>query len=516
MDQLFESAFASAPIGMALVQAQGAGRGTLIRVNDAICRLLGRSPDDVLGRPWAELLHRDDVGRIIAAAERLLVDDERFGAETRVLDVTGASVWIQLSASLVRDADGAPLHAVVLLEDLTGARQALADKAALEARLVQAQKLDSIGRLAGGIAHDFNNLLAVILSYAEIVAEQLPADGPLRADLAEISEAAERAEALTRQLLTFARREVVQPHSVDLNAIVLDTQKLLRRTLGEHVGIRTHLAPDLWSVRGDRSQLEQVLLNLSINGRDAMPDGGLLSILTRNVELDDTCSGQLPGLQPGRYVRMLVTDSGGGMEQSVAERAFEPFFTTKSTGQGTGLGLATVYGIVTAAGGHVELQSEPGRGTAVGVWLPASDAPAEPAAPLAAADAPPGGAETVLVVEDEAPVRTVAVRLLDEAGYRVLEAGSAVEAMLLAGMTPPDLVVTDVIMPGLSGPELARQLAEAGSRAPVLFMSGYTDDVVMRHGLRERRVAFVQKPFTRVTLLQAVRDELDRPRRNDA
>jgi two-component system cell cycle sensor histidine kinase/response regulator CckA len=510
--ELFESAFDSAPIGMALVEAGAESGGSLIRVNEAICRMLGRQPDELLGRACVDVVHPDDAEQIHNAARRVLGDDSRLSAETRLLDATGGTVWIRLSASLVRDANGAPLHAIVLVEDLRAAREAHAEKAALEARLLKAQKLDSIGRLAGGIAHDFNNLLAVISNYASLVAEELPPGGPLHADLAEISEAAQRAEALTRQLLTFARREVVQTRSVDLNAIVSDTEKLLRRTIGEHVKVRTLLAPDLWPARGDQSQIEQVLLNLSINGRDAMPDGGMLTIATRNVELDEQCRAQPPGLQPGRYVRLLVSDTGTGMAADVIEHAFEPFFTTKPAGEGTGLGLATVYGIVTSAGGQVELKSRPGHGTGVAVWLPVSADPADAAPASPPATPPPGGGETVLVVEDEAPVRTLAARLLGEAGYRVLEAGSAVEALLLADVSAPDLILSDVVMPGMSGAELARQL---GYVPPMLFMSGYTDDVVMRHGLRERRLAFVPKPFTRATLLQAVRDELDRSGRPD-
>jgi PAS domain S-box-containing protein len=504
--ELFESAFASAPIGMALVQAGTEDGGSLIRVNAAICRMLGRQPDELLGRFYADVIHPDDAEQIHHAARRVLGGDSRLSAETRLVDATGGTVWIRLSASLVRDADGAPLHAIVLVEDLTAAREAHAEKAALEARLLQAQKLDSIGRLAGGIAHDFNNLLAVIINYASLVAEELPPDGPLHADLAEISGAAQRAEALTRQLLTFARREVVQTRSVDLNAIVSDTEKLLRRTIGEHVEVRTLLAPDLWAACGDQSQIEQVILNLSINGRDAMPDGGMLTIATRNVELDDQCGARHPGLQPGRYVHMLVSDTGAGMDADVVEHAFEPFFTTKPAGEGTGLGLATVYGIVTSTGGHIELKSRPGHGTGVAVWLPVSTEPAEAAPACLPATPPLGRGETVLVVEDEAPVRALAARLLGEAGYRVLEAGSAVEALLLADASAPALILSDIVMPGMSGAELARQLGDA---APVLFMSGYTNDVVMRHGLRERRLAFVPKPFTRATLLQAVRDELD-------
>jgi PAS domain S-box-containing protein len=496
--ELFESAFESAPVGMALIRVDGEGRGTLTRVNHAIGRMLGSRPDALLGCALSQVLHPDEAIRIAPMLERLLAGhDADFHEQLRFRAACGETVWGNVSVSLIRGADGTPLHAVALVEDLTDARRAEAERVALEERLHRSQKLDGIGRLAGGIAHDFNNLLAVILSYSVLVAEELPA-GRLRSDVEEIRDAAERAATLTRQLLVFGRREVVRPRPIDLNSILADTERLLRRTIGEDVDLRVSAEPRLWPVRADRSQIEQVVLNLAINSRDAMPDGGTLIIETSNAQ------------ESASSVVLTVRDDGAGMTPEVAERAFEPFFTTKPSTRGTGLGLASAYGIVTAAGGTIDLETAAGQGTTVRIVLPACFDPDVPEAPVAD-DAPAGGrGETVLVAEDDPAVRALVGRLLAEAGYRLVEAATSQQALELGRAGNVDLLLTDVVMPGMSGSELSAALADERPGLRVLFMSGYTDDVVMRHRARERRVAFLEKPFTRESLLRGVRDALDR------
>jgi PAS domain S-box-containing protein len=505
---LFESAFENAPLGMALVRAAVPGRRSLMRVNRALAEMLDAEPADLIGRSFADLVHPDDLPRVALEVDRLFEDtDDRVETEL-VLRHGQRTLSAEASISVVRSADGAPQHAIALFEDVTAAR-------ALERRLHQAEKLDSIGRLAGGIAHDFNNLLAVILNFADLVLDELPPGDASARYVGEVKEAAERAAALTRQLLFFGRREVVQAGPLDINAVLEDLGRLLHRTIGEDIELLTQPAPGLWQVQADHSQIEQVLLNLALNARDAMREGGLLTIETTNIELDEGYVHRHVGVEPGRYVRLTVADDGCGMPPEVVERAFEPFFTTKPPGEGTGLGLATVYSVVTQVGGHVDIYSEPGRGTAVRVTLPATlEAVSDDDA--ARADSERGGGETVLVVEDEPSVRAIAAELLTRAGYTPLEAADGEQAMRLVGVHTPDLVITDVVMPGMSGGELAAALRERHPELPVLFMSGYTDDIVMRHGVEERRFAFLEKPFTRKTLLESVRHALDRADRGGA
>jgi PAS domain S-box-containing protein len=465
-----------------------------------------RPRDEAVGRPLAELAPLYGLANPSGWMARLRAG-EIARIDHRVPRTDGTALPLFITCTGVHDEAGAIVGYAAVAIDMTATRAEAEEKRALETRLHRSQKLDAIGRLAGGIAHDFNNLVTVILNYADLVTGQLE-HGRVRDDVQEIRHAAERAAELTRQLLVFGRREVFHPQPVDLDEIVLDTERLLRRTIGEDIAVVLEPAGGLWPVSADRSQLEQVLLNLAFNARDAMPDGGVLRIATANVDLDGP-SAQRAGLAPGPHVRLTVSDDGSGMPPEVAEQAFEPFFTTKPVGAGTGLGLPTVVGVVSRAGGHVELHSRPGAGTTVDVWLPAGAAADTDAPAPAGADPSQGGGETVLVVEDAPAVRVLASRMLQNGGYQVLEAGSGDEALRLAAESAPDVLLTDVVMPGMSGGDLADALRGVMPELPVVFMSGYSDDVVSRHGLLERRVAFVEKPFTHATLLQAVRDTLD-------
>jgi signal transduction histidine kinase len=380
-----------------------------------------------------------------------------------------------------------------------------------EERLRQAQKMEAVGRLAGGVAHDFNNLLTVITSYSDLLLEDLGPDDPKRDDVGEIRKAAQGAAALTRQLLAFSRQQVLEPKVLDLRATVTGTEKLLQRLIGDDIRLTTALAPDLGAVKADPVQLEQIIINLAVNARDAMPTGGRLTIEAANVEMDEVYVRSHAPARPGRYVMLAMSDTGIGMDDQTKARIFEPFFTTKERGKGTGLGLATVYGIVKQAGGFIWVYSEPGRGTSFKVYLPRVDEPVEPGVARTARAEPGRGTETVLVVEDAAAVRMVTRQVLERYGYAVLEAPNGDTALRLAAKHhgPIHLLLTDVVMPGLSGRQLAEQLAQLRPDMKVLYVSGYGDSAVVHHGILEAGVAYLQKPFTPESLARRVRDALD-------
>jgi signal transduction histidine kinase/CheY-like chemotaxis protein len=375
----------------------------------------------------------------------------------------------------------------------------------------QSQRMEALGRLAGGVAHDFNNLLGVITGYGELLGRDLQDDTRLTRYVGDILKAAERAGGLARQLLAFSRKQVLQPRVLDVNVVVSDTEKMLRRLIGEDVMLVTVLEDRLGHVKADPGQIEQVLMNLAVNARDAMPRGGRLTIETANVDLDAAYVRLRPGVEPGPYVMLAVSDTGHGMKQETLGHVFEPFFTTKAVGKGTGLGLSTVHGIVKQSGGHVWVYSEPEHGATFKVYLPRTKE-AAPAPVTEKTDHPmPQGAETVLLVEDEAGLRELVRECLEGSGYRVLEARQAAHALEIAGdyAGPIDLLVTDVVMPGMSGRELSERLAASHAGMRVLYMSGYTDDAVVLHGVLAEEMAFLQKPFTLNALARKVRALLD-------
>jgi CheY-like chemotaxis protein len=377
--------------------------------------------------------------------------------------------------------------------------------------------MEAVGRLAAGIAHDFNNLLTAILGSTDLLLEALPADHPARVDGLESRQAALRAADLTRQLLAFSRQQVLAPRVLELNDVIRDVERLLQRLIGDDIEMRTVLASDQTTVRADPTQLEQVIVNIAVNARDAMPRGGRLTIETATVTLDASYVAQHPVVIPGEYVLLALSDTGIGMDADTRTRAFEPFFTTKERGKGTGLGLATVYGIVKQSGGYVWVYSEPGIGTTFKIYLPRVAGPAEPptvapAAPVSHAEV--RGTETILVVEDQDEVRELIRKMLESRGYRVLSAPNGPDAVATAALHPGtiDLLVTDVVMPGMSGPEVARLLAVTCKGIRVLFLSGYTSDAMVRRGLLESGAQFLQKPFSPGDLARRVRDVLDAPR----
>ncbi len=395
-----------------------------------------------------------------------------------------------------------------------------AERERLQNQLHQAQRLESLGQLAGGIAHDFNNLLAVIINYAAFIANDLDAasavDGDdrwrgTREDIEQIRLAAERASHLTHQLLSFARREVVQPEVVDVNNVVSDIEQLLRRTLGEHVELKSSLASDLHAVLIDPGRLEQILVNLAVNARDAMPEGGILKIDTANIDVDEDFAASRPELSPGPHVRLRISDTGVGMSPETMHRAFDPFFTTKPPGQGTGLGLATVYGIVQQAGGRTEIYSEPGVGTTFTAQLPATDR--LDMSIVHPTDSPlPHGEETILLVEDEQALREVTRRILTAAGYKVMVAANGPRALQVADAHagPIDLLLSDVIMPQMPGPQLAERLLVDRPAVRVLLMSGFAQPILDSGGHLEAGMALIEKPFSGPGLLAKVAQTLER------
>jgi hypothetical protein len=472
----------------------------------------GWSREEVLGKRLVDLIIPD---RYRAAHIAGLDRYRRTGVgpvlgkrlELAALTRDGREFPVELSITPVATPAGHVFSAFI--RDLTDKVAAARQRERLEAQLQQTQRLESIGQLAGGIAHDFNNLIAVILNYASFVSDELGDRPALREDVEEIRRAAERAASLTRQLLIFSRREVPRPEMLDLSSVINDMSKLLLRAIGEHIELITKVEPGLWPVLADRGQIEQVFMNLAVNARDAMPQGGRLVIEAANLEVDEDFVATQVSLKRGRHVRLVVADTGQGMTREVKDRAFEPFFTTKPKGQGTGLGLATVYGIVSQAGGTVDLYSEPGRGTSAKVHLPAATADQTTGAAPSATEELRGAGETVLLVEDEDAVRVAARRILSQHGYTVLEASRPEVAIRLNAdrSREIDLLVTDVVMPEMSGTELARQI-RAVRAIPVLFMSGYPRDAVAHHGIEPGELHLLEKPFTRDALLRAVHETI--------
>jgi len=488
--------------------------GRVVLANDRAVELFGRPRAELLGSDAGTLLTDAARGEYARLLTRGSAGPEPGATGTVAVTVRrrdGCEVPVEASLAAVDTPQGRVVVAVV--RDCTDLHRAEAEKARLrlEAQAHRSHRLESLGQLAGGIAHDFNNMLGVIVNYANFVIEEAESAGPdlraIVADARQVVRAGERGTDLTHQLLAFARREVVRPEALDLNAVVAAAEPALRDAVGEQVTLIVRPGADLPRVTCDPGQIEQLLLNLAANARDAMPHGGNLVIDTAGHRI---ACGE-PDLEPGEYVRLRVSDSGRGMPGDVAERAFEPFFTTKANGEGTGLGLATVYGIVTQAGGAVSISSEPGLGTTVTVLLPAGKTP--PAAPAAPA-APPstsGHGETLLVVEDEAALRDVAGRILSGAGYHVLAADGGRQALELAALHEGDidLLVSDVVMPGMLGKELAERLVDVRPGTRVLYMSGYAQPVLASQGTLDPGVALLEKPFTAEDLLSAVRKRLD-------
>ncbi|MFL6299528.1 MAG: ATP-binding protein, partial [Terriglobales bacterium] len=414
----------------------------------------------------------------------------------------GSSIVVRLSGRPVVNREGSVVSFEVMAENVT-------ERRALEEQLRHAQKMEAIGRLAGGVAHDFNNLLMVIIGYTELLRENLPKDGDQRGYADAVWNAGKKATLLTSQLLAFSRKQVISPRMLDLNAVLQEVDRMLPRLIGEDVQLSILQGAKLANVKADPGQMEQVIMNLCVNARDAMPRGGRLTIETANVKIDSDGARKIGASSAGDFVVLSVTDSGTGMDAQTQSRIFEPFFTTKEKGKGTGLGLATVYGIVKQSGGHITVESEPGKGARFDVYFPATARSADSKTTVSAAELPARGNETVLLVEDEDAVRSLVREVLRGRGYQVLEAQKSGQALEICKMHagPIDLLVTDVVLPQISGRALAQQLSSARPEMKVLYISGYTDDKMLPHGIPG--TAFLQKPFSSDVLARTVRDMLD-------
>jgi PAS domain S-box-containing protein len=422
--------------------------------------------------------------------------------ECQIYRKNGSKMWVAANARAIYQ-NGR----IVACE---GTNKDITERKLLQQQLLQAQRLDAIGQLAGGIAHDFNNLLGVVLGQSELLLARLPPQDPSRRRIEQICQAAQRAVSLTGQLLAFSRQQILHPVVLDLNDVVRNLNDMMARLIGEDIAIINRLDPALGRVKGDASQIEQVLINLAVNARDAMPLGGSLTIETSNIDIDQTAQ-RYSGAKPGEYVLLTMRDTGTGMDEDTMTQIFEPFFTTKEKGKGTGLGLATVYGITKQSGGYISVSSEPGSGTTFSIYLPRASGAEESERPVA--ETPPvadSGHETILLVEDSGPLRSITREFLDEAGYRVLEADDAEMALKLVEKRkfPIGLMIADVVMPKMNGHALAERLMRTHPEMKVLYVSGYTDEAVFRYGVRPGRPDFLNKPFTRDALLNRVREVL--------
>jgi PAS domain S-box-containing protein len=476
------------------------------KVPPTLCELLGYTEQELLRLEITDVTHPDDVEADLAERRRLIRGQgQSYDLVMRLLRRDGKVVWVYANNSVVQDAAGTPLYFLAYIRDVS-------ERKILEEQLRQAQKMEAVGQLAGGVAHDFNNLLTAIIGNSELLLRTLDLEDRRRLDVLEINQAAHRAATLTRQLLAFSRKQVLQPRIVDLNGVVAELTAMLRRIIGEHVELRLQLEPGLGRVLADPGQLEQVITNLAVNARDAMPSGGTLTIRTANVN-----AAEVPPASPdstpllGPLVELSVIDDGVGMDERTQARLFEPFFTTKELGRGTGLGLATVYGIVRQSGGHIRVSTRLHHGSTFIIYLPMAEGAAEPEREAGGWSDTARGTGTILVVEDEDAVRFLACRVLHENGYRVLEAGNPADVLrIVRAEGPIDLLVTDIVMPGMNGPALAERLLAECPDLKVLYITGYAEEAIQRQGMLPAGGALLEKPFTAQQLADHVRQALSK------
>ena len=498
----FRTIFERVAVGIALVSIDG----QLVETNPALREMLRYGEEELRNRVFNEFIHPEDAAIDVDLDQELIAGKrDHYQIEKRFIRKDGGVVWCQLNVSFIRGGQQERPFTICMVEDIT-------ERKRLETQFFQSQKMETIGRLAGGIAHDFNNLLTVIKGYTQLTLNHIQEGDPCRENIEEIKSAAERAAELTNQLLTFSRRQILDMKVLDLNTIVRGLEKMTGRIIGEDIEMFTVLDDHLGRVKTDPGQLEQVILNLVVNARDAMPAGGKLAIETANVVLDDTYARTHIGVTPGSYVMLSVSDTGYGISPEIKELIFEPFFTTKEEGKGTGLGLSTIYGIVKQSGGNIWVYSEPGRGTTFKIYLPRIEEETGALPVQDDTDHLPKGKETVLLVEDDPSLRALAARVLRYQGYKVLEATNGHEAIGIARENVQekiDLLLSDVVMPHMGGRELVKRMKTLHSEIRVLFISGYTEHAITYHAGLKPGTPFLQKPFSPTALAKKVREVLD-------
>jgi PAS domain S-box-containing protein len=481
--------------------------GRISFANQALLQATGYKDTEIIGELFGKtLLSGNNPAALDDEVRVRTISDGGWRGECLVRRKDDREFPIFLSTGQIKDSQGLVIGIFGIAQDIT-------ERKHLEEQLLVSQKMEAVGRLAGGVAHDFNNLLGVIVGYSDLILDAFPSDDVHRQQLEQIKKAGLRATSLTRQLLTFSRKQVCQPSVLDINTLVTDFNKMLRRMVGEDIEFASVLQPGLGQIKADPGQLEQVIMNLVVNSRDAMPNGGKLIIETANIDLDQGYCLLHPSVRPGRYVMLAVSDTGSGMDAKTQARIFEPFFTTKEEGKGTGLGLATVYGVIKQSEGHIWVYSELGKGTTFKIYFPRVDEPAERSATERGESRSMRGTETILLAEDSTLLRVLTCALLENNGYEVIAAENGMEAVKLAERfdRPIHLLLTDVVMPGMSGRELADRLAVKRPDMRVLYMSGYTDDAIVHHGVLEPGLSFLQKPFSQEALTHKLRKVLDRP-----
>jgi PAS domain S-box-containing protein len=490
--------------GVILVALNTEGNVTLI--NKKGCEILGYEEEEIVGKNWFDCFLPEEIRESLQEPFRHLLkgdDGPLQYYENPVLTKKGTKRMVTWHNTVLTDSHGNITGTLSSGEDVTEHKR-------LEEQLFQSQKMEAVGRLAGGIAHDFNNLLTAIIGYSDIITRDNDIKQKHRTYIEEIKKSAERAATLTQQLLAFSRKQILQPRILNLNILLKNTRNMLQRMIGEDIRFELHLSSDVGMIKADPGKIEQVVINLAVNSRDAMPNGGNLYLETRGAVLDDAYCEDHKGSRPGEYVLLSVRDTGKGIDDETMKHIFEPFFTTKEIGKGTGLGLATVYGIVRQSGGYIDISSRIKEGTTVDIYLPKVTGDKGEKQPEQEPRVSSGKHETILFVEDDDMVRNMVTAVLDQYGYQVIEAENATKALdICQGRTRIDLMITDVVMPGTSGPELVRQIGTLHPDMKVLFISGYTDDAIVHHGVLDENIPFLQKPFTPQILAQKVRDLLE-------
>ena len=496
-ESVFRDFFYNSRVAISMTTLDG-----LLRANRAYCQIVGYTEEELNRTRWQDITHPDDLAVSTENVNAVITRAKEAASwEKRYIRKDGSIALVDMHISLRRDDWGQPLFFITTISDITATRQATETKARLEAQLLQSQKLESLGRLAGGVAHDINNMLAATMGHMELMRLENVRNDNIQFRLDQMQKAVERSRDIIRQLLAFSRKQVIEPQILGLNAHIEETRKALAPLLGEDLKFSFQPGPGLWDIRADPTQVDQVLMNLTINARDAMPEGGPLSISTRNIRLDEAACLGKPEFLPGRYVLLSVSDGGCGMSPEVLARIFDPFFTTKEEGRGTGLGLSTVFGIAKQSGGFIDVYSEPGHGTTFKIYFPAHSALRQEATPAATWDGPATGGR-ILVVEDDEVLQTVIPQMVEKLGYTVRQARSAREAIQIDwdAEGPFDLLLTDVVMPGMSGRELSEHFRALHPELKVLFMSGYTADIITRNGVLEEGNYFIAKPFSLASL----------------